>query len=173
VSFLSFLSSLVPWKRSLVAGGVPGVSASLSKPQPAPPPMATPVNEDFLHSGTWLTMASSNVEAIRFIWDAQILQVEFKGEDKHGQGYLYDFFDVPASVAHGFTLTSSPGRYHWNHIRDRYQYIRLHGARASAPKTPNVVRTPSEAELSRRGLSPSTLGSGLIPPWQNSPWKKP
>lgn len=171
MSFLSFLGQIIPWAKSFVGdkllGG--GGKSSLTKPPP-PPPSSVGINEDFLHSGTWLTMASSNVEATRYLWDAEVLEVEFKGRDKHGEGYLYQYFGVKPSVAHDFTTTDSPGRYVWNHLRDRYPYTRMHGFAATAPKAPNVVRQPSEAELQRKGINPGSLASGLIPPWQVKPW---
>src|SRR5688572_22322689 len=47
-------------------------------PDDRPPSLGTPgvPNEDWLRSGTWLYVASSNVERIRYVWDQQILEVE-------------------------------------------------------------------------------------------------
>jgi KTSC domain len=116
-------------------------------------------------------MASSNVEAIRYLWDVQTLEVEFKGADKQGEAYDYQYFGVPPSVANDFTLSASPGRFVWSHLRDRYPYVRLHGFAATAPRTPSVIRTPSEAELTRKGINPAAVPWALTPPWKQGPWQ--
>ena len=164
--FFSWLRQVIPWGKSLVGGGLfggGGKKAPVQPPPAAPPPL---LNEDFLHSSTWLHLASSNVEATRYLWDSEVLEVEFKGTDRHGEGYLYQYFNVPPNVAHDFTLTSSPGRFVWSHLRDRYPYVRIHGFAGTAPRTPTVVRLPAQQELTRKGLFAGSLASGLIPPWR-------
>jgi KTSC domain len=119
--FSDFIRSIIPWTKSLVGGGLFGGGGKKAtvQPQQPPPPPAIPINEDFLHSGSWLHLASSNVEAIRYLWDAEILECEFKGSDRHGEGYLYQYFNVPANViaiveaapgAEGLVITAGPQR---------------------------------------------------------------
>lgn len=124
-----------------------------------------PPNVRSLLEGDWIQMASSNVEAMRFIlpdnvrqdvrsmsqagWreieaylslaGEGVLEVEFKN------GSFYQYFEVPYSVAERFMMTSSPGRYVWNFLRDIYPYVRLTGPSTVKATTPY----PREATVVR------------------------
>jgi hypothetical protein len=99
---------------------------------------------NFLLSGTWLQAASSNVEAWRYEWGAQVLEVEFK------DGSVYNYYDVPPGVARAFYNSDSPGRFVWRSLRDQYDYVRLFGPSRERTK-PTVVRTRPDV-----GQAPTT-----------------
>lgn len=99
-------------------------------------------NEEELVNGSVIHMASSNVEAIMFLYDPRRgstgdLVVEFKGTHKKGNP-VYIYFGVPLSVAVQMIETDSPGRFVWNKLRDRYRYQRI-GSMPGNPRR-NVVR---------------------------------
>lgn len=103
--------------------------------QPAPPPVAQPQythNEQFLVDGNELTMASTNVEDIRWDVNTDTLTVRFKS------GGVYEYYGVPLSVVIAFVETDSPGRFVWNKLRDLYPYAKV-GEAQKRPKA-NVVR---------------------------------
>jgi hypothetical protein len=88
--------------------------------------------------GEWVHVASSNVAAIRYLLDEQILEVEFFGG---GQQAFYQYYDVPPEVAVGMYRTTSPGRYVWGHLRDKFPYARISAiSGAKVPKAPHVIR---------------------------------
>lgn len=90
-------------------------------------------NEQVLISGEPVAMASSNVGEIWWHWQARRLFVRFL------DGSLYAYEGVGLAVAVGMVETDSPGRYVWNHLRDRFPYRRL--AQGTGPrKPPQVVR---------------------------------
>ncbi len=138
--------------------------------------MATPLNEDFLRSATWLHLASSNVEALRFVWDTQTLEVQYKGTDPNGAGYYYQYFDITPAEADDFVRQSSPGRWVWDHLRvrgpgnaDKWQkpYVRMTGFSGTS-------RAPTKVGLMPESMfAGKSLASGLVPPWQKkAPWQK-
>ena len=171
--FFNFLSGLSPWRKQTPK--LPQQGELVPQPQPSGgPPAATlppqlgneapsggPLRfEDWLRSGTWLAVASSNVDSLRYLWDQQTLEVVFLNQ------YHYGFFSVPPETADGYAGTSSPGRYHWRVIRDRYPYVRYFGgvtATVAKPK-PRVIRPPTPVELATKwkGVTPV---SGIVPPW--------
>lgn len=110
------------------------------------------VIDEFILAGEWLTVASSNVEAWHWLSaDGQLnnglLEVEFKS------GAIYNYYDVPYSVARAFYETDSPGRFVWNHLRDVYGYARV--IASSGPrKGPSVIRI-------RRDIEPNSLPIGI------------
>lgn len=154
--FQRLVQRLLPWKRkSGLASGAP--------PAPPEPPSTTGAglpNEDWLESGTWLYMASSNVHAIRYMHDTETLEVEFKS------GHFYQYYGVDPKTASDFTTTASPGRFVWNRLRDRYPYARMTaftpakvaGKRKDwvnpPPRKPTVVRHPTPRELENKFTGP-------------------
>lgn len=105
----------------------------------APPAPPTDATDKMLMEGQWQHMASSNVEAMRYLWDDQTLEVEFKN------GAFYQYFQVPPHVAKGFAQTDSPGRFVWNFLRDVYSYVKLSGPSTERktdayPRNATVVR---------------------------------
>lgn len=136
MAFFDFLANLIPWQRSLVGDRTAGTGGT----PPAEASRATALqHEDWLLSGTWLHLGSSNVQAIRYDWPRRVLEVEFKGVDKSGNGWFYNYFDISPEVAEGMVETDSPGRYVWNRLRDRYDYVRL-TIGGGTSRQPTVVR---------------------------------
>lgn len=171
--FLSFLSRIIPWGRSLVETSPWASGGGGRKAPPTAPPIAPASdlpNEDWLLSGTWLEVGSSNVHELRYLWDNKTLEVVFKGADRQGRAYAYGYFNVPPKVASDFTQTSSPGRFVWNSLRDRYSYVRYTSIPAYAPRTPTVIRAPGDEELLRKGINPDRLPWAQRAPWQVKPW---
>lgn len=187
MAFFDWLSSVIPWKKTFtgekLAGKGSGFLAALKKvipwqtqTQPAgsgkepPSPPSAPAThpDDWAMSGTWLHVFSSNVEAARYLWDSETLEVSFKGEDGH-----YQYFGVPINIATQFLTTDSPGRLVWDRLRIRgtktgtqYPYVRLRGISHPTSRKPTVG-----------GLLPESRGKNAptaeLPPWQgkNVPWR--
>ena len=63
-------------------------------------------------------VVSSNVAAIGYDPDEEILEVEFLNRS------IYWYYDVPEEVYGDFMMASSKGKYMWDHIRDIYEYER-------------------------------------------------
>ena len=123
--FFSWLRQVIPWGKSLVGGGLfggggkkPPVVPPMPPPAPMPPGSNLP-QYDFLQSGTWLHVASSNVEALRYLWDQETLEVQCKGHDPNGEGYYYIYYQITPTEANDFVMTSSPGRWVWDNLRIR------------------------------------------------------
>lgn len=93
-------------------------------------------HEDFLVSGEWLYVASSNVYRWKYDWDRLILTIEFLS------GAYYEYHGVQYEVAKDFIATNSPGRFVWNRLRDKYPYFRVWELEPDKPlkRRPNVVR---------------------------------
>lgn len=89
--------------------------------------------DEFILSGQWLYTASSNVQAWHYLAEQQILEVEFLDNS------VYQYYKVPFDVAKRFYLTDSPGRFVWNHLRDKYDYTQVM-AGSGKRKGPQVVR---------------------------------
>jgi hypothetical protein len=81
-------------------------------------------NESVLLAGEPIAMASTNVKEIWFNGDPSLNPV---GTGRLFCAFLddslYAFDRVPLAVAVGFIETDSPGRYHWNKIRDVYPMV--------------------------------------------------
>lgn len=183
MSFLGFIGQVVPWARQR-AVGEGGFGKMLERLKPwgkkatetaaaggaggdkggSPPVSAGGLpNEDWLLSGTWLHLASSNVHAIRYLYDEQILEVEFK----KGPAF-YQYFSVGPETASDMTLTDSPGRFVWQRLRDRFPYVKLSGVSGKGlVRPPSVIRTPTPKEMVTKwkGVKPIM---GLKAPWQKS-----
>lgn len=103
-----------------------------------------PENEQIARTGRWVEMASSNVKAIRYLWDDQILEVQFKNNS------FYEYFQVPEAVFYAFLDYPSPGRFVWRFLRDVYEYVRLdvsHPKKTrSGPRNRAVVRPRRDLE---------------------------
>lgn len=130
--FAAFLKRLLPWKQTAPSGG--------GQEPPNQPTTGAAEGDEWALSGTWLTMASSNVDSIRYLWDSQILEVIFKGVSPQGDGYDYQYFGISPEVATAFSKASSPGRFVWNHLRGQYPYVRLRGISRGTSRAPTVVR---------------------------------
>ena len=68
---------------------------------------------------TWISVDSSNLEAVKYDPEKEQLAIRFKG----GRTYLYG--GVPPSVFLDLLDAPSKGKYVWKHIRDRYAYTEI------------------------------------------------
>ena len=113
-------------------------------------------------SGEWLSVGSSNVSAIRYLHDEQILEVEFLSGD------FYDYFHVPNEVAKAMAGTSSPGRFVWSFLRDVYDYaLILKGdkkPKGRYPRNASVIRTRREIETEHHKPSMYPKHGGRVAP---------
>lgn len=64
-------------------------------------------------------VSSTNLRSVGHDAETATLEVEFRN------GYLYRYYDVPASVHAALLRASSKGRYFDQHIRDRFRYRRV------------------------------------------------
>jgi len=64
--------------------------------------MTDPI-EEWILDRSWRFVTSSNVEAIRYLYDEQILEVEFQ------YNRYYQYYNVPVDVAKAMYMTNSPG----------------------------------------------------------------
>lgn len=67
---------------------------------------------------SWRFVTSSNVEAIRYLYDEKILEVEFQ----HSRYYQY--YNVPVDVAKSLYNTNSPGTF-VNDVLVNYSFTNL------------------------------------------------
>lgn len=74
---------------------------------------------DFLYGGEWLYVTSSNVKAIQYDDKEQLLTVEFLN------GSVYQYPNVPEVEAMDFATAPSKGRWVWQHLRPRSDYVLL------------------------------------------------
>jgi hypothetical protein len=91
--------------------------------------------EQSLISGDWINVGSTNVD--RFRWEFRgggILTVQFL------DGSIYDYFDVPLTVAAAFVASDSAGRFVWNVLRGEGYRFRLVSKGAGARKPTRVIR---------------------------------
>jgi hypothetical protein len=109
-----------------------------------------PKTQAWLRSGDWLHVFSSNVSALRYLWPAQNLQVEYL------DGAIYEYYGVEPAVAVDFTYALSPGRYRWHVLGDprwgttRYDYKRIKEGRKGARPAPRVAREQPNYFTSKR-----------------------
>jgi hypothetical protein len=164
--FWDWLKKAVPWLKPLFGTGPMQVGV----PPALPKGFGVP-NADWLASGTWLELFSSNVKAVRYNWADETLEIQYRGEDKNGEGYWYVYYGIDPSLASGITQTDSPGRWVWSHLRIRgtrygYQkeYVRMRGF-AGSPRTPGVGGKLPDTH-------PVTHPPSTVPPWAGSaPWQ--
>lgn len=179
MSFLGFIGQIIPWSRQKSVGEG-GFGAMLERLKPWGKKAETETatagggesggdkglgggpgtpNDDWLLSSSWLHVASSNVEAIRYLYDDRILETEFK------DGSFYQYYNVPPETASDMHDTSSPGRFVWQRLRDRFPYVKLTGVSSKMKRKPSVIRTPTPKEMATKwkGVVPKL---GLKPPWQ-------
>ena len=64
-------------------------------------------------------VVSSNIAAIGYDEVEAILEIEFLS------GAVYEYYGVPPEVFDDFLMSSSKGKYMWDHIRDIYEYERI------------------------------------------------
>lgn len=100
-------------------------------PRPTNRPSATPssaareADAYFASETNWISVSSSNVEAIAFFMSVSnrgrgnVLGVRFL----NGAEYRYEA--VPLSVWQDFRSASSKGRFIWARLRDKYPYERV------------------------------------------------
>ena len=65
--------------------------------------MASDPVEEWTFDRSWRFVTSSNVEAIRYLYDEQILEVEFQ------YNRYYQYYNVPVDVAKAMYRSNSPG----------------------------------------------------------------
>lgn len=64
-------------------------------------------------------VSSSNISAIGYDEDSQVLEVEFIN------GGVYSYSGVPSGEYDGFANADSKGKYFHANIKDRYPFIKL------------------------------------------------
>lgn len=65
------------------------------------------------------TVESSNLKSVGYDPNTKILEIEFH------HGGVYQYFDVPANVHSGLMSAPSKGSYHYQHIKNVYQYQKI------------------------------------------------
>lgn len=71
---------------------------------------------EFVTSGRWVLVKSSNVKRIMYDRHQQRLVVEFLN------GGVYEYLGVARRIAREMYTASSMGRYVWRRLRDKYAY---------------------------------------------------
>ncbi len=87
-------------------------------------------SDEWLKSGEWVLVRSSNVNAIRYDYVNGWLYVEFGGKPKKGGGTTelgtYVYYGVPPDVAKWMFESPSLGKYvHQVLKHDRYRYSKI------------------------------------------------
>ena len=67
---------------------------------------------------SWRFVTSSNVEAIRYLYDEKILEVEFQ------YNRYYQYYNVPVEIAKAMYVTNSPGVF-VNDVLVNYSFTNL------------------------------------------------
>lgn len=67
---------------------------------------------------SWRFVTSTNVEAIRYLYDEQILEVEFQ------YNRYYQYYNVPVDVAKAMYMSNSPGVF-VNDVLVNYSFTNL------------------------------------------------
>lgn len=69
----------------------------------------------------WIHLSSTNVGAIKYLWEQEILEVEFQDER------YYQYFQVPPEMFLAFLRADSPGRFVWDTFRrgNDHGYVRI------------------------------------------------
>lgn len=62
----------------------------------------------------WQQLASSNIDAMRYDPETQVLQIRFKS------GQTYDYNGVPQAIADGLAAAASPGSFFAQNIKSNY-----------------------------------------------------
>lgn len=69
---------------------------------------------------TWYYVSSSNIDAIKYDIDTQVLSVKFLS------GATYQYMGVPYDLALKFMMaTESHGKFFWRNIRDQYPFVKV------------------------------------------------
>lgn len=94
--------------------------------------LSSPVldSDEWLKSGEWAVVKSSNVHAIRYDYPHRWLLVEFGGKPAKGGGTtsqdVYIYYGVPPEVAKRMFESHSMGKFvHQVLKKDRYRFARL------------------------------------------------
>lgn len=101
-------------------GNKKGTPQSTS-PNPAVVEEAQPVTDPTelaMIEATWLTLASTNVDKVRYLYEDHIAEVQFHN------GGVYSYYEVPPATFRGLVDSDSPGRYIWTHYRNIFEYTR-------------------------------------------------
>lgn len=72
---------------------------------------------------TWIPVQSSNLEAVWYDPEEEILKIRFNPKKEGVRSYAYSM--VPASIFLGLLDASSKGQYHAKHIKWNYPYTQL------------------------------------------------
>lgn len=75
--------------------------------------------EKWIETGQWVWVKSSNVAGISYSAHKKTLTVQFIG------GGIYDYFDVPKTVAKDLFNAPSIGKFLAKRIKGVYQYLRV------------------------------------------------
>lgn len=105
---------------------------------------------DWLLSGDWVQLTSTNVDQTRYFYHDRQLDIRFLS------GVPYRYYDVPWEVAAAFLMTYSPGRFVWNFIRDVYSFRRM--PQSGPPRHATKGRYPRGTSL--RILNKEDIESG-------------
>lgn len=75
----------------------------------------------------WIPVQSSNVEAIAYDYKNRFLYVKFlpSGTGDFSMGSTYYYESVEPYIYDQFLMAPSKGKFHWQYIRDRYDYGRI------------------------------------------------
>lgn len=148
---MGFFSNLIgKIKARYITAGKPASTTGSNIPPNTTDDRTPQGSDEWLFGGYWLTVASSNVDEIRYLYDARILEV------KYLWGGVYQYYQVDEQTARQCYDTDSPGRFVWRTFRaseSRFPYVFLPGV--SEKKTsyaPNVIRPLTEAERRKKGI---------------------
>ncbi len=167
MSFLSFLSGLSPFKPRSLTGNTPSLLQRPAwAPKRQPGPISEPENrpgspltanlpeitqeqeaavfardavDAYLHFGQWLSVQSSNVDALQYHPEESKLIIRFK--DKGSGPGFYSYDNVSIREAEDIARSASKGGWVWDRLRIRgtvfgfkksYQF--LSGASSYQPK---------------------------------------
>lgn len=81
-------------------------------------------SQEWVMSGRWVHVKSSNVEGIKFDYKNQNFFVEFQGKGRHPNA-VYIYYNVPTRVAKDMFNAASMGKFVWRKLRGKYNYARI------------------------------------------------
>lgn len=71
------------------------------------------------------SVKSSNVEAIGYDHETQILRIDYKAKGRESDPARYEYDEVPKDVYDGLMASKSKGAYVFEHIRGRFKHRKL------------------------------------------------
>jgi len=77
-------------------------------------------SDEWIRSGDWQEVKSTNVKAYRYLRRERMLQVQFLGTAKKIREPVYKVHDVTDMVARTFFLVDSKGKFYARYIKDSY-----------------------------------------------------